>query len=101
MAKLSKIRLLFGRIFYLIKFELEHFRYVSESRKIKNLQIWGSLKSATNLGQQIANPQIAKSIGSANCISANCHTFGRSTNVTKFCKASNLRIFRGLEEDDS
>jgi hypothetical protein len=50
MAKLSKIRLLFGRIFYLIKFELEHFRYVSVSRKIKNLKIWGSFKSATNLG---------------------------------------------------
>ncbi len=37
--------------------------YVSVSRKIKNLQIWGSFKSATNLGQQIANPQIAKSFG--------------------------------------
>jgi hypothetical protein len=72
--------------FYLIKFELEHFRYVSVSRKIKNLQIWGSFKSATNLGQQIANPQIAKSIGSANRKSANCHTFGRSTNVTNFVR---------------
>ncbi len=54
MAKLSKIRLLFGRIFYLVKFELEHFRYVSAIRKIKNVQIWRSFKSATNLGQQIA-----------------------------------------------
>ncbi len=48
------------------------------------MQIWGSFKSATNLGEQIANPQIAKSIGSANRKSANCHTFGRSANVTNF-----------------
>ncbi len=48
------------------KFELEHFRYESISRKIKNFQICGNFRSAINLGQQIANPQIAKNIGSAN-----------------------------------
>jgi hypothetical protein len=35
-------------------------------QKIKNLQICGSYKSATNLGQQIENQQIAKNSGSAN-----------------------------------
>jgi hypothetical protein len=54
------------------------------SRKIKNLQICRSFKSATNLGQQIANLKIAKNIGSEICKSANCHTCGRSANVTNF-----------------
>ncbi len=73
-----------AEFFYLIKFELEHFRYVFISRKIKNLQICRSFKSATNLGQQIANLKIAKNIGSAICKSANCHTCRRSANVTNF-----------------
>ncbi len=67
------------------KLELEHFSYVFLSRKIKNfLQNCGSFKSAKNLGQQILNPRIAKNIGSSNCKSANCHTCGRSANVTNF-----------------
>ncbi len=35
-------------------------------QKIKSLQICGSYKSATNLGQQIENLEIAKNIGSEN-----------------------------------
>jgi len=55
------------------------------------------------LGQAIANLQIAKNIGSANpkCAIDTHADCGRSTNVTnfhkcnKFCKSTNLRIFRG------
>ncbi len=51
---------------------------------MKNLQICRSFKSATNLGQRIANLKIAKNIGYEICKSANCHTCGRSANVTNF-----------------
>ncbi len=54
------------------------------SRKIKNLQICRSFKSATNLGQLIMNLKIAKNIGSEIGKSANCHTCGSSANVTNF-----------------
>ncbi len=48
------------------------------------MQIFRSFKFATNLGQQIANLKFAKNIGAKICKSANCHTCGRSANVTNF-----------------
>ncbi len=82
-----------------VLFELEHFRYVFLSRKIKNFQICGSCRSAINLGQQITNPQIAKKYWVRK--SENCPACGRSEQCNKFCKSTNLRIFRGLGEGDS
>ena len=65
------------------------------------MQICGSCKPATNLGQQIAK--------SANCkkyfvcksqIRKLPHT-RKVSKCNKFCKSTNLRISRGLGEDDS
>ncbi len=73
---------LFGKIFYLIKILIRTFQVCIFKQ---NLQICRSFKPATNLGQQITNLKIAKNIGSEICKSANCHTYVRSANVTKFC----------------
>ena len=52
---------MFGRIFYLIKFELEQFMYVFVRRKVKNLRICKVLSPQKNLGPQIAKYRVRKS----------------------------------------
>ncbi len=70
---------LFGRIFYLIKFELEHFMYVFVRRKVKNLLICQVLRPQKKFGSTNR-----KTIGYANRKSANCNICRRSANVTNF-----------------
>ncbi len=80
-AKLSKShqQVCFAEFFIWKNFELEYFRYVLVRRKKRICGFAVVLSSQKNVDQQIA-----KNIGSTNCKFANCHTCGRSANITNF-----------------
>ncbi len=73
------------------------FKYVFVNRKIKNLQICGSWKSATNIGS--ANRKLAnrtKNIGSVrNSQIFKLPHMWKVSKCNTFCKSTILRIFRG------
>ncbi len=75
---------LFGKIFSLIKIWIRTFWVCFCKQKNKEFADLQKFKSATNLGQQMANLKIAKNIGSKICKSGNCHTCRRSANVKNF-----------------
>jgi len=75
--------------------------YVFVSRKIKNLQICGSCKSATNIGFATEIYKSHKKYWVRKLQICKLPHMPKVRKCKKLCKPTNVQIFRGLGKDDS